>query len=92
MYVLREKGTHLLHARARSEGSISRLFSTFYDVLISFNIFRVIDGFHAALVTRVGVGASNSGLAARGIVEDCLPRFALGTGYDKVPLEGFKVF
>lgn len=72
--------------------SFSGRFSSLDEVLIAFNILRLVEKLGGAFVAFVPVGAPKFGLAAGGIVEDGLAGLTVGTGYNKVPFKGFTVF
>lgn len=96
MYFLRSGDSIYVTAgragNGRKSASFSGLFPSFDDVVVAFNILRLVEKLGAAFVAFVLVGTPNSGLAAGGIVEDSLAGNTLGTGYDKVPFKGFTVF
>ena len=67
---------------------VARFSSTFNDVLVTFYILWFIELFNPTFIAPMLICLPNSRLAVRRIVEEGLPGFAVGTRYDKVPLEG----
>lgn len=67
---------------------VARFSSTFNDVLVTFYILWFIELFTPTFIAPMLICLANSRLTVRRIVEEGLPRFAFGTRYDKVPLEG----
>jgi hypothetical protein len=57
-------------------------------VLVAFYVFRVVKLLTFTFVTAMRIGMTDSGSTFGWIVEHRLSRFAIGTGYDKVPIEG----
>lgn len=60
-------------------------------MLVAFYVFRLIERLTLTLVTAVRIGMSDSRSAFGRIVEHRLSRFAVGTRYDEVPLEGLTI-
>ena len=58
-------------------------------MLVPFYIFWVIESFGLTFIAPMVVSVTDFGLAVRWIRKECLARFAIGAGYDKVPLEGY---
>ena len=58
-------------------------------MLVPFYIFWLIESFGVTFIATMVVSVTDFGLAVRRIRKECLRRFAIGAGYDKVPLEGY---
>ena len=69
----------------------ARVLSAFNDVLVTLYILWFIEPFSTTFIAPLLICVSKSGLTVGGVVEYGLPRFAVGTRDDKVPLKGFAV-
>lgn len=57
-------------------------------MLIAFYVFRFVEPVTLTLVTVMRIGKADPASTFRRIVKYRLSRFAVGTGYNEVPLEG----
>jgi hypothetical protein len=80
--------TNLVTLVGETASLAARFSSAFNDVLVTFYILGLIELFSPTFITPMLICLANSRLAVRRIVEEGLPSFAVGTRYDKVPLEG----
>jgi hypothetical protein len=60
-------------------------------VLVAFYVFWFVETFGLTLIAPMLIGVADFGLTLGWIGKEGLARFAVGTGYDKVPLERFAV-
>jgi hypothetical protein len=58
-------------------------------VLIAFYILGFVETFGLTLIAPMLICVTNFGLAVGWIGKEGLAGFAVGAGYDKIPLEGF---
>ena len=64
------------------------LCSAFYDVLVASYVLRFVETVGLTLIAPMLVSVTDFGLTFRRIGKQSLAGFAVGAGYDKVPLEG----